>query len=410
MAKPAAWSAAEWEAWKQQQALPTVIDSQVAVLDLDMRPLLTVPREGFAEGQWNLVGGGDVDRTFQGVLVDTDGAQLGDHLDDAVAPRRLIQVRQGAYVQSLGRWLWTETFTGRPQKVSDDSGGVWKLEAHDGAVFHDRGVPANAFRKNRYVVDEIRAYLESTGEPRIDIPSRSVITKRLSGDIAFGGESDALTPLAAMRRAASLAGCQLFWTGANVATMRPWPIDSAPLWHFTAEQLLSEPQWSTDLATLRNGWVGGGKNSLRGSTTATSGAYTPEQLARGGRAWTNYEFGDDDESLATATALAARGESRIAALVTLSTAVTVELLPFWALDPLDVVRVSSPYRSEVVKVRDCSVPVAGQWSTAGTAAAGMSFGSLRNKRSGAAGRVAVSGSARPAKKKSSKSKGKGRRR
>lgn len=393
MAIPAGWSAEDWAGYTAAMPEACAWAARVQVMDLDHRMLATVPTVGLLEGQWNLVGdsGGtdaNVDRTFTGQFYDAHG-DLAAHLDPAVAPARLIQVRQSTFVESLGKWLHVDTFTGRPFVVGQPASRLYAIEAQGKDSFHNRGVSAGVFAKGAYVVDAIRNHLVSTGETLIDIPSNRVVTKRLAADVRFGGASDQMTPLAAMRRIASLADCQLYWTGGGVATVRLFPSKTVPLFTWDERTLLSEPEFSTDMSSMRNRWTGGGKGTLRADVSAT-GAYSPAALARKGVAWSHIEFGEDEESLTTTAQLVGRAQSRLGALVTLSTSTQASVVPFHAVDPLDVVAVKTPTRTELVTVRDCSVPVAGDWSSTAPA---MSLGSVRDVRRGGYGSVRTSGTA-----------------
>ncbi len=392
MAIPRGWSATDWAGYTANFGTASEWVAKATILDLDHRLLATVTDSGLTEGQWNLVGDAsgtdaDVDRTFTGQFYDVNG-DLAAHLDPAVAPARLVQIKQSTYVRALNKWLTVETFTGRPHVTGQPSERLYTIEAQGKDCFHNRGVPADSFEAGEYVVDAIRNYLVSTGETLIDIPSRSVVTKKLTADVRFGGASDQMTPLAAMRRIASLAGCQLYWTGGGVATVRQFPSKTVPLFTWRPEWLLDEPAFSTDLSSLRNRWTGGGKHTRRADVPA-EGAYSPQSLARGGVAWSNIDFGDDDESLTTDAQLQARGNTRINALVTLATTAEASVIPFHALDPLDVVGVQTPGRSELITVRDASVPVAGAWGSGEGPA--MSLGSVKDVRRGSAATARFSG-------------------
>ena len=387
---PTGWSAAEWAAYKSSMPLPAKWASHLSILDLDHHELLTVADAAFLEGQWDLVGDGDVDRTFRGTFFDIGGS-LAPHLDPSVAPRRLLQVAQGTYVEQLGRWLWVPTFTGRPHVVVDNGGGAFNLEAQGKDCFHNRGVPAGTFDKGSYVVDAIRDYLIGTGETYLSIPSSTVIKTKLSGDVHYGGAPDQMTPLAAMRKIASYAGCQLYWDGAGVATLRPFPLSSSPLFTWDEPLLLSEPTYSTDMSTLKNRYTGGGKNTLRVDKSAT-GVFSPDSLARKGRRWSDIDFGDDDEAISSSTALEAFALRRVIELVTLSTQVACSVVPFHACDPLDIGEVHTPGRVEKFTIRDASVPIAGAW-TAGSEGPAMSLGSHHSTRRGGAGSGRITGTA-----------------
>lgn len=403
MAIPSGWSATEWDAYKAQTLKPSRIANRVRILDLNHKLLVDVPPIAFTEGQWNLVpeADGGVDRTFQGVFFDFADT-LGAHLDPEVAPRRLISVTQGMYVESLSRWLWVPTFTGRPHVSNDNGGGLWAVEAQGKDCFHNRGVPAQVFRKGARIIDAIRNYLISTGETKMSIPSATVFSKRLTADIKFGGAADQMTPLAAMRKAASLLGCQLYWDGAGTAIVRPWPKTSDPVftWDGDAGAVLSMPTFATDMSTLKNRWTGGGRSTLRADVSAT-GAYSPSSLARNGVPWSHIDFGDDNDSLSS-TALAQFGKTRVNQLVTLSTNVAADLLPFFAVDPMDYAEIRIPGRTEKCTIRTASFPIVGAW-TAGSDGPVMSLGSHHNTRRGSAGTARVSGSSRrPTKKKSTR--------
>lgn len=393
MAIPSGWSAADWSAYKASIPQSSAWASRLFVTDLNQKVLLEVPTESFQTGQWNLVAEGDVDRTFQGTFYDFGGI-LAPHFDPGVAPCRMIQVLQGTRVD--GTWLWVPTFTGRPHKSEDDGAGSWSIEAQGKDCFHNRGVPANVFRKGAYIVDAIRGYLVGTGETHISIPAQTTITNRLNSDIKFGGASDQMTPLAAMRKAASLAGCQLFWTGAGVATVRKWPQTIAPTFVWEPELVMSEPSFGTDMSTMKNRWTGGGKGSLRADIPA-EGVYSPTSLARNGVAWSDIEFGEDNGSLSS-TALTQFGRARINELISLSTTVTCEVIPFHAVDPMDTVEVRIPGRTEKVVLRDASIPIAGT-TTGALQGPRMSLGFNMKRQRGTAGAGRRSGtSAAPRKK------------
>ncbi|ROR91777.1 hypothetical protein [Nocardioides aurantiacus] len=394
MAIPSGWSATDWAAYKQQTLLPSRIANRVKILDLNHKLLVDVPPIAFTEGQWNLVpeADGGVDRTFQGTFFDFADT-LGAHLDPEIAPRRLIRVEQGMWIESLSKWLWVPTFTGRPHVSNDNGGGLWGIEAQGKDCFHNRGVPAQTFRKGSRIVDAIRNYLVSTGETKMLIPSSTVFTKRLTSDIKFGGASDQMTPLAALRKAASLLGCQLYWDGAGTAILRPWPTASSPVFSWDGEKgaVLSEPTFATDMSTLKNRWTGGGRNTLRADVPAI-GAYSPTSLQRGGVAWSDIDFGEDNDSLSS-TALAQFGRTRVNQLVTLSTNVSCDLLPFFAVDPMDYAEIRIPGRTEKCTIRTASFPIVGAW-TAGSDGPTMSLGSHHNTRRGSYGSVRVTGTSR----------------
>lgn len=402
MAIPAGWSATDWAGYLDAQGQPCWITATVTIHDLSGKLLVEVPRKSLLEGQWDIVSGDDaIDRTLRAQFLDI-GGNLAPHFDPAVAPKRLIKVRQSIYVDSLGKWLHCYTFTGRPHVTNDGGLGVWSIEAQDKSTFHNRGVPAQQFNKGAYVVTAIRDYLASTGETQFDFPTpvangTAGKDKRLGGDIKFGGASDQMNPLAAMRRAASLAGLQLFWTGDGVATLRPWPQLSEPLFTFDRELVQSVPEFGTDMSSLRNRWVGGGKGTLRGDVTA-EGTYSPAELAINGKPWSNIEWGDDDEAIKSNAEMAQVAKARLNELITLSTTAQFNVVPFWVVDPRDVLAVTTPDRSERFVLRDCSVPIAGLDSGDGTP---MSIGTHYNTRGGTAGSPNIS---RP-KKKAKKGKG-----
>ena len=395
MAIPAGWSAAEWSAYKKQIPMASRWATRIYVTDLNQKHLVDVQMAAFLSGQWNLVSSGDVDRTFQGEFFDI-GGHLAHHFDPAVAPTRLIQVIQGTFVDSLDRWLWVPTFTGRPHAVTDNGGGSYSIEAQGKESLHNRGVPARVFHKGDRIVDAIRNYLTATGETHLSIPSSSAITTRLNKDVKFGGASDQMTPLAAMRKIASLAGCQLYWTGAGVATVRKWPVKTAPVFTWDHDTVLSEPSFGTDLSTLKNRWTGGGKGSLRDDVTAT-GTYSPSALAVGGVPWSDIDFGDDDDTL-TRDALRTFGERRVNELVTLATTVQCDVVPFHAVDPSDYAEVRIPGRTETCTIRDASIPIAGS-ETGALQGPKMSLGSTHNTRRGTYGRSHITGTSRKPKPK-----------
>jgi hypothetical protein len=315
------------------------------------------------------------------------GGQTAVHLNPDVAPRRLIHVRQGTWIPTLSKWLWVPTIVARPT-VIDDSGDQLTIEAQDKSCLHLRNVPASTILKGRYIVDVIRDGLRAGGEAHLRIPPRTAVGWKVTRDTPIGGDDEARQPWKVWRALAASVGYQLFFSGDGYATMRKVPSASQIMMTFDERVILTRPKATTDMTTLRNRWIGAGKGGLKGDVTA-SGPYSPTQLGYGGATWSNVEFADQNDALATAAQLRAHGIGQLNQLITLSTDVACSVIPFHAMDPLDVNQITTRDGAYTFAMLEGSVPVMGDVDPTSGEGWPMTIGYQKRVRRGAAGSVRI---------------------
>lgn len=380
---PPGMSAYEWAHYKTAYFQSTKWAVQLRVTTLNYTHLADLSPYGI-DGQWNINATADVARTLQLGLLDA-GGRATVYLNPDVAPRRLIHVRQGTWSAALNRWLWVPTIVARPTVV-EDSGDQITIEAQDKSCLHLRNVPAGTIPKGRYIVDAIRDGLRAAGEIHIRIPGHSAVKAKTTRDTPIGGDDENRQPWKVWRRLAASIGFQLFYSGDGYATMRRIPTTSQVTMKFDERVVLSRPTASTDMTNLRNRWIGAGKAGLRGDVSAV-GIYSPTSLAVGGVPWGNIEFADANDALVTKAQMIAQAKAQLTSLITMSTDVACSVVPFHAVDPLDVNQIATPDGFYTFVTNEASVPIMGDVGGGGSEGWPMTFGYQRRVRRSSAGRV-----------------------
>lgn len=310
------------------------------------------------DGQVNIDTSGETVRQLSATLNDPNHEL---HLDSdapgdgALYADRMLRATYGFYVPNLGRWVDVPVFTGPVATMSRDGGSIQVGCLGKEHLAQGQAWRPMALKKGMNVADAIRVLLrERAGETNFAF---GTTRKRLPKAVSVGRLD---SPWVVARRLAEGIGRQLFYDGAGVCRLRTPP--SASLFTFDGDVVLTDPQVTYDLASVRNTvWVKGHKPKGKDRVTATAVAprthpLSPYRLGRNGEPRHLVEVVERD-SVRSAKDANGLAHDVLHGLLMEGVEATFDALPIVHLDPLDVVRLSTEVGSITFKLRQASLPL-----------------------------------------------------
>lgn len=311
------------------------------------------------DGQVNIDTTAETVRQLSCTLSDPDRSLAldSDSPDDgALYADRMLRATYGFYVDALGLWVDVPVFTGPLATFQRNGGSVQVSCLGKEHLAGGQAWRPMQFKQGHNVGDTIKSILrERAGESKFSFPN---VKNRLpKGGYSLGRLT---SPWVAAQQLAGGIGRQLYYDGAGVCRLRRPP--GTTTFTFNGEVLLSDPDVTYDLSTVRNAvWVRGHKPKKKPQITATATAsrnhpLSPWALGRNGEPRYLVEVVERDNvrSRKDARQLASR---TLQGLLLEGVSCTFDALPIPHLDPLDVVALKTDEASIRFPLRQASLPL-----------------------------------------------------